>query len=196
MLSYRKRGKTYLVRGTVKLGKYRIRLRERAISADDDLSAGRICRELYDVCIEGMLQDDGINLIGYRMSLVNGARRAPRADARVYAIWAEGPDLIKIGFSGDVRKRHSALQVTSPHTLHLLMDIPGGEDLERELHFRFRDFRVRGEWFKPGPPVLELLARFANVEPMPDAIALRLPTRKTSGSIAEFDPGSTSLQHS
>lgn len=196
MLSFRKRGKTYYVRGVVKLGLSKIRVRERAIDAADDLEAERICRRLHDLCTDGMLRDDGLNLIAYRMSRVKGVRSETQPTARVYAIWAEGSDLVKFGFSEDVRKRFSNLRAGSPDALHLLMDIPGGEDLERELHFRFRSYRVRGEWFRLEIPVLDFIERMANVDPMPDAIATRLRGRKTSGSIAEFGPGSTSLRHS
>ena len=196
MLNHRKRGNRYYVRGTARLGIRTIKIAERAIAATDDQDAARICREIYDVCVEGILRDDGLHVIEHRLGRINGLRAATELEARVYAIWAETSDLVKFGYTVDVRKRFSNLRAGSPDALHLLMDIPGGEDLERELHFRFRDFRVRGEWFKPGPPVLELLARFANVEPMPDGIALRLRARTTNASTAEFDPGSTSLRHS
>lgn len=195
MLNHRKRGNRYYVRGTARLGFRTIKIAERAIAATDDLDADRICREIYDVCVDGMLRDDGLHIIEHRIGRIDGLKATAELEARVYAIWAETSDLVKFGYTVDVRKRFSNLRAGCPDALHLLMDIPGGEALERELHFRFRDFRVRGEWFKPGPPVLDLLARFANVEPMPDAIATRLQGRMTNGSTAESDRGSTSPQH-
>ncbi|MDA8345729.1 MAG: GIY-YIG nuclease family protein [Thermaerobacter sp.] len=63
---------------------------------------------------------------------------------------------IKIGVSADVAGRLRMLQAASTERLVLLGTHPGGADLERALHDRSRDQRVRGEWFRPSPEPLRL----------------------------------------
>jgi hypothetical protein len=53
----------------------------------------------------------------------------------------------KIGYSGNVSKRHKGIQVDNPNLLELLWHTPGDRALESALHDRFKDRRIRGEWF-------------------------------------------------
>lgn len=62
--------------------------------------------------------------------------------------FVEGGDLVKIGMAEDVPARVARMQTGSPIPLRLLGYVPGGRDVERALHRRFRDLRVRGEWFR------------------------------------------------
>lgn len=55
---------------------------------------------------------------------------------------------IKIGYSIDPKKRLKSLQTASPVKLKLVKAIPGNRDTERNLHRRFKKYRIRGEWFK------------------------------------------------
>lgn len=58
------------------------------------------------------------------------------------------PDLpVKIGKANCVKGRLSTLQTGHYTDLELLLTLPGGYEVERELHNRFADKRVRGEWF-------------------------------------------------
>lgn len=66
----------------------------------------------------------------------------------------DGP--IKIGVSVDVAGRLRTLRAASQEPLVLLGTLPGGAGLEQALHDRFRDQRVRGEWFRPSPELLRL----------------------------------------
>jgi hypothetical protein len=50
-----------------------------------------------------------------------------------------------------------SLQTGCPGYLILLLSLEGRERTERQLHKRFRSLRVRGEWFRPGPDLLEFL---------------------------------------
>ena len=57
---------------------------------------------------------------------------------------------VKIGYSGTdegVNRRLSALQTGNPANLSLYSTEHGDEDRERQLHKRFKDSRIRGEWF-------------------------------------------------
>ena len=62
-----------------------------------------------------------------------------------------GDNRIKIGTSANVEKRLEALQTSSATRLSLLLTVPGGVDMETELHRRFRTIRESGEWFKGTP---------------------------------------------
>lgn len=70
--------------------------------------------------------------------------------------FAQSHDQIKIGWSRDVTKRMAALRTGNPD-LTLLHTIPGGYDLEQELHYQFSEHRLGGEFFK-AEPVLQWLA--------------------------------------
>lgn len=89
---------------------------------------------------------------------------AKRDGSRVY--FARAGDRIKVGWSKNVATRIAQLQTGNPDPIQLLATTPGGRSLEREVHSRFADARVTGEWFSATP---ELLAYIA------DVIPLRLP---------------------
>ena len=57
---------------------------------------------------------------------------------------------------GRTRPRHPRLGLILWGTakLSLLGIIEGGRSLEKDLHKRFSDQRVKGEWFKPSPDLL------------------------------------------
>ncbi|WP_367139564.1 GIY-YIG nuclease family protein [Saccharothrix sp. HUAS TT1] len=60
---------------------------------------------------------------------------------------AESSGTVKIGVSADPTRRLAALRGASTADLALLWHTEDGRDLERDLHERFADRRVRGEWF-------------------------------------------------
>jgi hypothetical protein len=51
------------------------------------------------------------------------------------------------------------MQIECPVTLTLLHFEPGTLDRERELYRRFSALRVRGEWFRPAPELVEFIDR-------------------------------------
>lgn len=66
---------------------------------------------------------------------------------------------IKIGVATDPQGRLASLQIGSPHKLKLLAVIrQRGRAAEKELHERFKDASIRGEWFRPTEELLELIA--------------------------------------
>ncbi|MEU8842695.1 GIY-YIG nuclease family protein [Streptomyces roseus] len=93
---------------------------------------------------------------------------------RLYAISAAGTMLVKIGISKDVRKRLSTLQTGCPHPLVVLLDIPGGADLEARLHKHFAARRRSGEWFD-----------FTGVDPVAE---IRAAVARRRQSAAEWTP--------
>jgi hypothetical protein len=83
--------------------------------------------------------------------------------SRVYFVRDMGTKDIKIGVSVDPQGRLDSMRVGHPGRLELLGSIPGFPGDERHLHRQFRRLRVRGEWFREDPSLLEeieyLLAR-------------------------------------
>lgn len=65
-------------------------------------------------------------------------------------------DLIKIGYTSDLRRRVQGLSLTMGH---VLATVQGGPALEQELHERFAGLREHGEWFRADPPLLEYIAQ-------------------------------------
>lgn len=77
----------------------------------------------------------------------------------VYFVQAGANGPIKIGYSGDVTKRLSAIQTGNHERLSLLYSFEHAEAprIERELHAHFSMFRLDGEWFRPDSSVFDLI---------------------------------------
>lgn len=65
----------------------------------------------------------------------------------VYFITCREQGICKIGRSQNAKSRRSSLQTASPSRLVLEAELAGASELERELHKRFADSRLTGEWF-------------------------------------------------
>lgn len=77
----------------------------------------------------------------------------PGGEGYIYFIRAGSK--VKIGFSTRPLIRLANLQTSHHEKLEVLGTKPGTKKLEADLHHRFRDFHVRGEWFQAHPLVLE-----------------------------------------
>lgn len=79
----------------------------------------------------------------------------------VYFIQASDVGLVKIGYTSkdDPWSRMTTLQTASPVTLKLLGVLDGGQDLEKLLHERFKEARIKGEWFRPVPELLDFIEK-------------------------------------
>ncbi len=60
-------------------------------------------------------------------------------------------NLLKIGFSDDVRKRVQSIASQSPEAIEVVGHMPGCRDVERHLHNVFASSRFAGEWFVETP---------------------------------------------
>jgi hypothetical protein len=79
----------------------------------------------------------------------HAAARKPKTPS-TYLISAEGSPLVKIGFTtGKPKARMGDLQTGVPMKLSLLWCTEG--DYEDDLHARFAEYRVIGEWFDLTP---------------------------------------------
>jgi uncharacterized protein YozE (UPF0346 family) len=78
----------------------------------------------------------------------------------IYFFECETTREIKIGItSGRVEKRMATVQTARGHKLSVLATIPGTTKFERALHERFAQHRLKGEWFRPHPDILEYIAQ-------------------------------------
>lgn len=78
---------------------------------------------------------------------------------------------IKIGHtSRDAEARRSALQTGNSSPLVVLATMPGDEDDETRLHQRFASARVAGEWFRPVPELILLIAEVALPPVRPNSV--------------------------
>ena len=61
--------------------------------------------------------------------------------------YKEGP--FKIGIAGNLQKRLETLQTAHYEDLEVVMvvEMENPRSLEKRLHRRFREYRIRGEWF-------------------------------------------------
>jgi len=75
----------------------------------------------------------------------------------IYLISHEN-QFIKIGYTKNINKRLSQLQVSSPVKLEVLHLIDGDVTIEKKLHVLFKDLRTSGEWFKFDSSILEYFA--------------------------------------
>lgn len=76
----------------------------------------------------------------------------------MWTYFVQGPPLspVKIGKAIDVKQRMASLQTGTPHELRLLRTLEG--DREAEMHQRFADDRIRGEWFRWSPSIETFVA--------------------------------------
>lgn len=82
----------------------------------------------------------------------------PATQSVVYFIQHGDYGPVKIGWAIDAEQRRRDLQTGNPERLHIRVLIPGDRLLEGELHRRFADWRLQGEWFGGGEQSAAILA--------------------------------------
>lgn len=107
---------------------------------------------------------------------------------QVYFIEASSLGLIKIGSTGMVGRRVSAIQRAIPVPTALIGVVSGGTKREVELHQKYAAHRVQGEWFSEAirPEIDLLLAGQTVIEEFP----------ARSGEIAAVEPHSAPAEFS
>lgn len=75
----------------------------------------------------------------------------------VYFIQSIDGGPIKIGYSRNPQARAKGLQ--GAMELRVLAQMSGGYKLEADMHNKFADLRVNGEWFSPAPELLVFIER-------------------------------------
>lgn len=82
-----------------------------------------------------------------------------RRESCVYYI-QRGDGLIKIGRSANVEQRMAVLR-RAHGEIRLLATEPGYQEQEQARHQRFARYREHYEWFRPGPHLMNHIARLA-----------------------------------
>lgn len=105
-------------------------------------------------------------------------------------------DAIKIGFASKVTNRLKALQTSTHNNLTLLAQAPGNSLLERRYHHQFREYRIRGEWFRAdAEPILQEIDRINCVVPEPEPKPVKVrrfnPMGKLRGQLIKCRRGET-----
>jgi hypothetical protein len=62
---------------------------------------------------------------------------------------------VKIGYTENRDRRMREVQGMNGEVLTVLATLPGGRKREAELHRRFAHLRRHGEWFEPGPELMD-----------------------------------------
>lgn len=69
----------------------------------------------------------------------------------------DGIGPIKIGTSTNPNKRLAGIQTSNPYRLRIIKLILGGLKVEHNLHTKFKEYRMEGEWFKPDNILLQFI---------------------------------------
>lgn len=96
-----------------------------------------------------------------------------KPDKQVYfmrPVGEAGP--IKIGCSRYPEIRVREMMMWSPVTLEIILRIPGGHDLERNIHSCFVDAHDHNEWFRPTSRLLNAIIDMQRGIPVEKAIDL------------------------
>ncbi|WP_301121065.1 GIY-YIG nuclease family protein [Mycolicibacterium fortuitum] len=93
----------------------------------------------------------------YCRTCVEAGTVTPASRRWVYFI-ADGAGHVKIGYAVNVAARLAELQCGNVLPLKVLAILKGGCEAERALHERFAEHRVRGEWFRLAPEILDYIA--------------------------------------
>lgn len=109
----------------------------------------------------------------------------------------DGP--IKIGRTRDVKKRLCALQTGQHRELRVIHteSPPKGESLrvEQKYHALFKALHIRGEWFRPGPALLDFIGRAPLTWEKMVALDEDLELLYQDAMVAEYDKGESRTQH-
>ena len=65
--------------------------------------------------------------------------------------------VVKIGKAKNVSNRLAQIKTNYPYKLEVLLEIEGYEALEKSLHFKFRNFKLEGEWFELNQEILDFI---------------------------------------
>lgn len=92
------------------------------------------------------------------LSIIEDVQIEARRDV-VYFVQNPSSRKIKIGFSCNFKQRMKALECGAGEALEVLLLIDGGYDLERDLHLKFSNHRIKGEWFHPTQEIIDYISK-------------------------------------
>lgn len=93
----------------------------------------------------------------------------------IYFAQVNGDGPIKIGFTSKpwLNLRMKSLRTFCPYPIAVLGVMPGEASQERALHRRFKLCKVRGEWFRPEPELVQFIAENCNAADLLNAFQPR-----------------------
>jgi hypothetical protein len=83
---------------------------------------------------------------------------------RVYFLSTRCGRYVKIGYATDVSRRMTEIDLCHPEPLALLGSMPGNPRIEKFMHRKFKDLRVRGEWFHLAEEIQQYIRERVNKE--------------------------------
>lgn len=101
----------------------------------------------------------------HKTSRLSGTQSVPAApldhvEGTVYFITCDHPDFpIKIWFATAPKARFMELQTSLPYSIVPLVLVSGTRRYERQVHMRFKEYRLRGEWFRRAAPIMDMIDR-------------------------------------
>jgi len=84
----------------------------------------------------------------------------------VYFIQSIDGGPVKIGSSNNPTKRLEELKIGSPVPLRIIGEIAGDEKREKQLHEKFKDCRLHGEWFSLNEVFKAFLDTYCHISPI------------------------------
>ena len=109
-------------------------------------------------------------------------------DSYIYFIEQEKQNFVKIGFATNIKNRLGSLQTGSPYNLILRGYIKGDRNFECELHLKFKNYNIGGEWFTLSDEIKEFINNNCNKDYV-DYNTNRRINIKTK-SLTHYDNGS------
>lgn len=113
----------------------------------------------------GAIVTESLKKNGVEAALPSTPARGPetRPTRWIYFIQGEDGGPIKIGVANDPEKRLGELQRTSPTKLRIIGRRGGDVFAEKQLHAKYAEYRLHGEWFEPTEEILEEAERDEDV---------------------------------
>lgn len=111
----------------------------------------------------------------------------------LYVIGNKSKDVCKIGISTNPDKRLKQLQTGCPYKLSILAIVKGMDyESERNLHKRYSEYRINGEWFRIRGEIKKLIGdkkenkikpspKVKEIPPVSDINCYRMTKRKKRG---------------
>lgn len=79
----------------------------------------------------------------------------------VYFVSLDDPSKVKIGWTGNLPRKLTFFRNSTPSEPTVHVTLPGGYDLEQQLHRRFKLDRIVREWFRLSPEIAAFMAASA-----------------------------------
>jgi len=79
----------------------------------------------------------------------------------VYFVSLDDPAKVKIGWTGNLPRKLTFFRNSTPSEPTVHVTLPGGYELEQQLHRRFKADRIVREWFRLSPDIVAFIAAAA-----------------------------------